>query len=63
MPEYINVWQGGKSVGGNPATLAPQGIWTHGEMLTVHGLATSGAGKPHNNMPQSMAVPLWHRTS
>lgn len=24
---------------------------------------STGAGAPHNNMPQSIAVPLWHRTS
>lgn len=31
-------------------------------LASVEALASTGGSKPHNNMPQSIAMPLWHRT-
>ena len=47
--------------GSNTAVVAhfdPSGDKGHKTTRTL----SAGAGKPHNNMPQSIAVPLWHRT-
>ncbi len=32
-------------------------------VVVAQGSDAPYTGKPHNNMPQSIAVPLWHRTA
>lgn len=63
LPSHNHVGDGTwVCVGSGGAVDGMNAYWGTGNIKLLHD-SNRGGGQAHNNMPQSIAVPLWHRTA